>query len=432
MQRLESAEQPPWTARWLRFAVGALTASTVCAVVLVLLRLPGLAQRFPEALRAALVLHVDFSTLVWFLTFACALWSLGARAARPRIQGLAFALAGAGVAMMLAAPVFAPGAALLANYVPVIDSALFLSGLAAFAAGIAVAALSALAATLPWRCADADDALALGARFAAVPVLAALAAAASWALQAPTTSTAQAWFEAMFWGPGHLLQFTHTALMLACWMWLAHGADIGRFAPRATPLACAIAAAPVLCSPVILYLTQNDPDAQRRAFTALMTWASWPAVLPVAALLLAGLFGSPRRASHAAPCLAASMALFMLGLALGAATRDDSTMVPAHYHACIGAVTLAFMGVTLQLLPQLGFRAVAVGSARFQGLLYAGGVAALALGFAWSGVNGAARKAGVALQAWRDTAQLAGLSLIVLGGLAAIVATAWFALLVLR
>ena len=433
MQRIDSPAPSPWPARWLLLAVGALAASTLCAVVLVLLRLPGLAQRFPDAMGATLVLHVDLSTLVWFLTFACALWSLGAPAAVAWVMRLAFGLTCAGVAMMLAAPLLAPGPALLANYVPVVDSPLFLAGLSAFAAGIAVAALSALAGLRPWRCSSADEALALGARVAALPVVAALATAAWTALQAPPALPALAWFESLSWAAGHLLQFTNTALMVACWLWLADAAGIStRLGPRWRALACALAAAPVLLAPLILTLTHDDLAAQRRAFTSLMAWGTWPAPLAVATLLLPGLLGARGRSTHAAPCLAASMALFVLGIVLGAATSDDSTMVPAHYHACIGAVSLAFMGVALQGLPQLGFRAVAIRSARRQVLLYATGVAALALGFGWSGVNGAARKAGVALEAAQDAAQLAGLVLVVLGGLAAITATSWFALLVLR
>ena len=35
---------------------------------------------------------------------------------------------------------------------------------------------------------------------------------------------------------------------------------------------------------------------------------------------------------------------------LGAMIRDSNTVVPAHYHASIGAVTVAFMGAAYHLL----------------------------------------------------------------------------------
>ena len=52
---------------------------------------------------------------------------------------------------------------------------------------------------------------------------------------------------------------------------------------------------------------------------------------------------------------AVSAGLTVLGFGLGAAIRGSNTMVPAHYHASVGGVTVAFMAATYLLLPAFRF-----------------------------------------------------------------------------
>ena len=97
-------------AGWLALAIGALLASGLFSVLLVLARAPHVKDVFPLAdfFRVALVVHVDLSVLVWFSAFAGLLWSLHGT---PRLLWLGWAgLAGAAAATlaMCAAP-FADG-----------------------------------------------------------------------------------------------------------------------------------------------------------------------------------------------------------------------------------------------------------------------------------------------------------------------------------
>ena len=82
-----------------------------------------------------------------------------------------------------------------------------------------------------------DGALRFGLNAAAVSAAVALAAfAASFAL-VPTTLAGTAYYEIMFWGGGHALQFTWTLLMLVGWLALASacGAPVA-LSPRITLL----------------------------------------------------------------------------------------------------------------------------------------------------------------------------------------------------
>ena len=98
-------------------------------------------------------------------------------------------------------------------------------------------------------------------------------------------------------------------------------------------------------------------------------------------------------------------------------------MVPAHYHASVGAVTVAFMAACYPVLASFGLglpslrlrRAAAV-----QPLLYGGGMLLFAAGFALAGAYGMGRKVYGAEQATRGLAESLGLGLMGAGGLVAI------------
>lgn len=97
-------------------------------------------------------------------------------------------------------------------------------------------------------------------------------------------------------------------------------------------------------------------------------------------------------------------------------------MVPAHYHASVGGVTVAFMAATPTLLRALGVfdtdrrlrRLVAV-----QPLLYGAGMALFAAGFALAGAHGMGRKVYGAEQAARGLFETIGLTVMGVGGFVA-------------
>ena len=64
-------------AGWLMLGLAALIGSGVFSVLLVAARTPYFQHAFPVAdfFRVALVVHVDFSVLVWFLALGGVLWS---------------------------------------------------------------------------------------------------------------------------------------------------------------------------------------------------------------------------------------------------------------------------------------------------------------------------------------------------------------------
>jgi heme/copper-type cytochrome/quinol oxidase subunit 1 len=118
-----------------------------------------------------------------------------------------------------------------------------------------------------------------------------------------------------------------------------------------------------------------------------------------------------------------SAILTIAGALLGSAIRDANTMIPAHYHASIGAVTLSFMAITYVLLPLLGMELPAKGLRRFvpcQLCLFGGGQLLFALGFGLAGFHGLGRKAYASEQHVKTFGEYLGLGIMGIGGLIAI------------
>jgi len=195
----------------------------------------------------------------------------------------------------------------------------------------------------------------------------------------------------------------------------------------------ALAMVPVLLAPLFPLLFEVDSGAYRAAFTQLMTWGSWPVAAIVGFLVLRALAcvkghsGFPTKVF-----VGLSILLFVSGLATGSLIRTDNVMVTAHYHGTVGAVTLAFMGLTFYLFKRLGFGSVPAGAMRLQAVLYGTGMVSLIVGLAWSGLHGVQRKTAGASQALENFQELAGMLLMGAGGLVGLFATWLFLALAVR
>jgi heme/copper-type cytochrome/quinol oxidase subunit 1 len=227
----------------------------------------------------------------------------------------------------------------------------------------------------------------------------------------------------LFWGGGHVLQFTWTLLMFVAWLWLADaiGARVP-LSPRVAILLFAIGLVSVFATPVI-YLAYDVTSVEHyRLQTWLMRIGGGLAIVPFAFAMLVGLLTSkanlhtrPQRAA-----LAWSLILFGAGGLIGVAINGSNVKIPAHYHGAIVGVTLAFMGLAYHLLPRMGYARPHPRLAALQPALYGAGQLAHVIGLVWSGGYGVQRKVAGADQVLRGFEQVAAMGLMGLGGLAAV------------
>lgn len=417
---------------WLWLGVLALIGSGLLAMLLVLSRTPGIQEVFPLKgfFRAALVVHVDLSVAVWFMAFAAVIWSAVGGAGFAWLGWSGLGLAVLGTLVMTVSPFFPGAEPILNNYIPVLQQPLFFASLWICGAGFSLAVLRALLTTWPRRIVDAP--LRFGAFCGAVAALFALAAF-FWSWSAVPWVEEKIYYEVLFWGGGHVLQFQHALLMVVAWLWIA--AHLGRppvVAPRALAVLFFVASLPLLVVPLIYLTVPPGSLPHMELFAKLMKWGH-PYMGP---LILAGavsLWGVRRAsADPAKSAFVASFILFALGGVLGYLIQGANVVIPAHYHGSTVGVTLAFMGLAYVLLPLLGFGKAEGRMAVWQPYVYGAGQLIHVLGLAWSGGYGVQRKVAGAEQALVTLPQKMGMGMMGLGGLIAVIGGLMFVLVCLK
>jgi hypothetical protein len=413
----------------------ALIGSGLLAILLVLSRTPGIQDVFPlkDMFRAALVVHVDLSVAIWFMAFAAVIWSALGRDGVAWLGWGGFALAAVGTAVMTVSP-FLPGAdPVLNNYIPVLQQNVFYASLWLCGAGFSLTVLRALLTTWPRPAFGAP--LQLGAFLGAVAGFLALAAFFwSW-LIVPRDAEIEPklYFEVLFWGGGHTLQFQHALLMVVAWLWIA--AHLGQppvASPRALSAMFWIAALPLLVVPAIYFTIPAGELPHMELFAKLMIWGH-PYMAPLILVGFLSLWAIRKSEAHAAKsAFIASFSLFAVGGVLAYMIQGANVVIPAHYHGSTVGVTLAFMGLAYVLLPQLGFGEVEGRMARWQPYVYGGGQLIHVLGLAWSGGYGVQRKVAGAEQALTTLPQKIGMGMMGLGGLIAVIGGIMFVLVCLK
>jgi hypothetical protein len=441
----EYALPPPDGARlaltraWLWLGLLSLIGSGLFSVLLVLSRTPVVQTLFPAAdfFHVALVAHVDLSVMVWFAAIAGMLWSINSSTHAMRWGWLALCGCALGAALMSLAPFVGGGEPIMANYIPVLSDPMFISGLLVFGAGFTALVLRSLAfAPVLGLGFDGSGALRFGLNAAAVSAAVAMLAFAWSYAVVPATLGGKAYYEILFWGGGHALQFTWTLLMLVAWIWLisACGARVP-LSPRVALLMFLLALACVFVTPYA-YLAYGVASVEHRN---LLTWAmrigGGLAILPMSLAVLVVLRPAAYVRADAAPlrtALISSVLLFAAGGIIGVFISGNNVRIPAHYHGSIVGVTLALMGLVYHLLPQLGYAAPVGRLATWQPGVYGAGQLLHIAGLVWSGGYGVQRKVAGAGQALRSGGEIAGMSLMGLGGLVAIIGGLLFVVVVIR
>jgi hypothetical protein len=419
------------TTAWLMLGLASLVGAGLFSILLVLARTPAVQEMTPliDFFRVALVVHVNLSVLIWLLSMAGAMWSLSSSRDRPAWDRISFLLAATGTAVVIISPFLGAADPLMNNYVPLLRHPVFYTGLGLFTAGIASHLVrSALTRSNLAHGLDGNAALQFGMTLAAVTTAAAMASLiASWA-GIPRDMAGEVYFEFLFWGSGHVLQYTHTLLMMVAWVVLADSSGC-RFelTPRLTLTFLVILALPVITVPFLYLAHEIVSPGHRLAFTELMKYGGL-SCLPLGLAVLVSVLKTRRPPTEAGPearylrsALVSSLVLFAVGGAMGFMISGLDIVIPAHYHGSTVGVTIAFMGLCYYLLPRLGFGALPPRMARWQPYLYGGGQLLHIIGLAWTGGYGVQRKTAGLAQGVDRLGEVAGMGLMGLGGLISVV-----------
>jgi len=416
------------TTGWLLLALASLVLAGLFTLLIVLSRTPFFQEIIPwlDFFHTALVVHVDLTVLVWFLSFAGVLWSLNSNNRCLLCGKIALFLTTAGTLIITVSPFTGEGYPLMNNYVPVLQNNVFFTGLCIFGLGFSLLILrSFIAARSTGKLISHEGALRFGFNIALLSAFIAVLALALSYLGINDEPGGEPYYDRLFWGGGHIIQFTHTLLMLAVWLWLAtvSGAT-PMLPPRAAMLLFAIGVSPALGVPYIYANYDVNSNQHLVSFFHLMKYGGGLAAFPIGIAVLIGLIKNRTATSGyeiERSALIFSMLLFGVGGIIGYLIIGSNVTIPAHYHGSIVGVTLAYMGITYHLLPKLGFRKVKGRLAQWQPAIYGIGQLMHIIGLAWSGGYGVMRKTAGTEQGLERIEQIAGMGLMGLGGLISII-----------
>lgn len=427
--------------RWLQLGVLALAIAGLFAILLVLSRAPGMEAFFPwiDFFRTALVVHVDQSVLIWFLAMAGIIWTLAGVPPIPvawRRTALGVSLAGTlGIAL---AAFIGEGAPLMNNYVPVLQRPLFFFSLGLVAVGV-VLRLGLLLVRMRPAHLSADQVGMINVVALTVAVACAVAVGAlvyTW-FYLPAALDGVAYYEYLFWGAGHVLQFAYTQMLLLAWLLLLAASGVRMpLSPRLLNGLLLLGLLPILWT-FVIYLNHEPVSAGMRiGFTRLMQYGGALPAVPVGLLVLYGLIRNRQRTTPAQRPLRLalwfSLLLFASGGLLAMLIQGVNTVIPAHYHGSIVGVTLALMGFAYLLLPALGYARVEGRLATAQPIVYGVGQLLHIAGLAFSGFLGIQRKTAGAAQGLDSLQAKLAMGVMGIGGLLAIIGGILFVWIMLR
>jgi len=237
------------------------------------------------------------------------------------------------------------------------------------------------------------------------------------------------------WGPGHVLQLVNGVFAIVAWGLLSSYLfkdDV--FSPRLYKLVFLWLLVP---GAAIIFLNFFDPAQPfyRANYTRIMQWGIFP---PSLVFLLALIRQCVRhKVTHiwrnaVFVNLFFSVLLILIGYVMGAFISGPDLRVPGHYHASIGAVTLAYMGLALLFIGKRinvnGFQPPERRRALYMtSLVYGMGQIIFSSGLFVAGAFGMARKIYGVEQSVSHPGQSIGFAIMAVGGLFAFIGGGIFA-----
>lgn len=426
---------------WLILGVCALAAAGVYSILPVLFRSPAFQEYIPfkDFFHTAIVVHVDLSVMVWMLAISSMLWALLGDPRFHTVYMTAFIVAALGTLAIAVAPFIHEANPLMNNYIPVLQNPVFFLGLALFACAILLQVGATFLSFLPGRISEEErTSQRYGIYYAAIITAVALVAFVLSYIQIMASPDLQSFgmehfYELVFWGGGHTLQFTYTHMMVIAWLWLATGNGYTvHVKEQFINFLLSLNVMLVIPGLVIYFVHKADAPEHIEFFTQQMRIGLGIAPAVIGAFIIWAFVTQERPILRSTPefsSLLCSIFLFATGGIVGYLISGYNVTIPAHYHGSIVGITLAFMGLVYHFLPKLGFGKIEGKMATIQPYIYGGGQLLHVIGLGVSGGYGVLRKTAGANV---DPQAYVWMGMIVIGGLFAILGGLLFVIVAVR
>ncbi|MBT4922239.1 MAG: hypothetical protein HON23_04415 [Rickettsiales bacterium] len=369
---------------WLFLSSLSLALAGLFSVIIVFARVPVIKEILPFAdlFRTALVIHVDLSQIFWFMTVSIAL-SLCCFKSDDFIDNILKKITIISL-LLITLSTLTGGTPILSNYVPFIDNNIIFSlSISLFFTIIVIYNLYLLYFGKSYKN-NIESVLQTGNQITIITAFAILLLTIISLKPAFPTSE---YYEYLFWGFGHILQFSYCYLLMHVWVKLCDYKT--NFPKTLTIIVLMHGLFAVLAS---LYFMSPDITSYKIFFTKHMSYISIAPTLLMLLLLIDRKNISFKAFPYGKYYLLTSITLFLFGGIIALFIKESNTIIPAHYHGSIVAITIAIMGFILLTFSQYGLIEKSYKLIKIVPLTYFTGQLMHIGGLALSGGYGALRK----------------------------------------
>ncbi|PCI27902.1 MAG: hypothetical protein COB67_07610 [SAR324 cluster bacterium] len=432
------------TKSWLIVSVVTIVFAQVFALFLAASRTPGVYEYLPheDFFYISLVTHVNLALVMWFLSFECFYCNLAkVILSTPSnlwkaISWTGYVLTVAGIAMVVIVPFIGAENPIMSNYIPVLNHPLFFTALIFFFLGVSISML------LPWVVGrekehqDLQPEFTFGVKMISLTFgVAMLTFFVTFAKLDPTL-TEKVYYEYLFWGAGHIMQFFNAIAMLTGWLFMS------RLVFKEAPLSLNTSKVMLgiiflfsLPAPVLPFFYEIGSQELTDSYTFLMRFGAGLSTGIIGGAIVLQLmrekidWNNPLYTS-----LIFSILLFGYGGILGMTINHyiPNVKIPSHYHAVIGAVTLSFMGVCYGVLPLFDKKLILNKWVKWQPVFCGTGGILFVSGMYWAGMHNVGRKTAGAGQGLDNLPKVIGMSIMGVGTLVTLVGVVIFITVFLR
>ena len=380
---------------WFILAVVALATSGLYSFLPYTLRTPFLAQfiDFKHLFNISLMVHVNLGVLVWFLSCSSMLMVIVTKQSFMTISFTAFISSMIGTIFIAASPFVGTSEAIKSDYVPILHNLAFIIGLSLFVTGVLLQTILTILSYKEIKKNLINFTIYINALIFLLSALCFIKASIE--LKEITENRfidLVEYYQLLFWGAGHVLQFCYIQLVIIAWIIIA-----AKLYPNLTLNRTDFIRLQLLNFILIIpcigvyWLYPLDSLELNDFFTYHMRYVGG-----LLAIAMAIWLGYKLRNNYAwnleTNSLFASIFLIISGGFIGYLITGANVTIPAHYHGVILGITAGLMGLFYVLLPQMGFRAVNNKHAIWQIILYSTGQFIHIVALAISGGYGVLRK----------------------------------------
>lgn len=378
---------------WFILALTALSFSGIYSFLPYALRTPFIVQYldFKHLFAVSLMVHVNLGVLVWFLSCCAMLMIMVTKQNFMPASLVAFLASMVGTVFIIASPFFGPSEAIKNDYIPILHNLSFIIGISLFITGICLQVLLTLLSYKKISSNLINFTVYMNALIFLVAVICFIRS--NFELQklsAVRSLDLLEYYQLLFWGSGHVLQFCYVQLVIIAWMCF-----LKKISPNFLPSRTFIVSTQianliivVLCI-AICFKYSIDSFEFYNFFTIHMKHLGGLLMIAMAIYIL---MHSSMKFKIENIALYSSLFLILSGGFIGYLISGVNVTIPAHYHGVILGITSGLMGMFYFLMPKLGFRKIDNKSAIWQIILYGLGQFIHVVALAISGGYGVLRK----------------------------------------